>query len=85
MHAAYVTPVHYNINICTQPTSAVILFLAKSDKIFHYPIMAEQLPCFQRGFDILNFENSDHIYFIKEIKTCSKSLRSVLKNSRVLM
>ena len=30
--------------------------------------MAEQLPCFQSGFNFLNIENSDHIYFIKEIK-----------------
>ena len=30
--------------------------------------MAEQLPCFQSGFNFLNVENSDHIYFIKEIK-----------------
>ena len=56
------------INISTQPTSAMILFLAKSDKIFQDPIMVEQLHCFQPGFDFLNVENSDHIYFIKEIK-----------------
>ena len=29
--------------------------------------MVEQLPCFQPGFDFLNVENSDHIYFIKEM------------------
>ena len=46
----------------------MILFLEKSDKIFQEPIIAEQLPCFQPGFDFLNVENSDHIYCIKEIK-----------------
>ena len=61
MHAAYVTRVHYI-------TPALILFLAKSNKIFQDPTMAEQLPCFQPGFDFLNVENSDHFYFIKEIK-----------------
>ena len=30
--------------------------------------MTEQLPFFQPGFDFLNVENSDHVYFIKEIK-----------------
>ena len=54
------------VKICTQPE--VILFLEKFDKIFQDPIMAEQLPCFQPGFDFLNVEISDHIYFIKEIK-----------------
>ena len=29
--------------------------------------MAEQLPCFQPGFDFLNVENSDHIYFMKKM------------------
>ena len=35
--------------------------------------MAEQLPCFQPGFDFLNVENSDHIYFIKEIKLVARA------------
>ena len=33
-----------------------------------HPIMAEQLSYLQPGFNFLNFGNSDHIYFIKEIK-----------------
>ena len=50
----------------------MILFLEKSDIIFQDPIMAKQLPCFQPGFDFLNVDNSDHIYFIKEIKKKKK-------------
>ena len=44
----------------TQPTSAVILPAAKSVKSFEDAIMTEQAPCFQLGFDLLNFENSDY-------------------------
>ena len=41
------------------PTSAVIFFAEKAEKICHMGIMAEQVPCFQLGFDFLNVENSD--------------------------
>ena len=41
------------------PASAVILFAAKAEKIFHKAILAEQVPCFQLGFNYLNVENSD--------------------------
>jgi len=41
------------------PTSAVIFFAAKAEKIFHMAIMTEQVLCFQLGFDFLNVENSD--------------------------
>ena len=40
------------------PTSAVILFAAKAEKIFHKAIMAEQVPSLQLGFGFLNVENS---------------------------
>ena len=43
--------------------------------------MAEQLPCFQPGFDFLNIENSDHNYFIKEIKTCSACIVELYKQA----
>ena len=75
------------INICTQPTSAVILFLAKSDKIFQDPIMAEQSPCFQPGFDFLSVENSDHIkfYFLKGInKLVPRALFSYISTREFL-
>ena len=67
----------------------MILFHAKSDKIFQDPIMAEQLPCCQPGFDFLNVENSDHIYFIKEIiiviiiKTCSSCIVELNKHAGI--
>ena len=60
----YTQPRHkstLSVNICTQPTSiTVILFAAKFEKIFQDAIMAEQVPCFQLGFDFLNVENSDN-------------------------
>ena len=43
-----------------QLTPAVILFSAKSCKIIQDAIMAEQVPCFQFRFYILNVYNSDH-------------------------
>ena len=39
--------------------SAVILLAAKCDKIIQNAIMAEQLACFQLGFNFLNVKNSD--------------------------
>ena len=47
------------IKISMQPTTAVILRAAKSEKIFQDAIMAEQVPCFQLAFDFLNVENDD--------------------------
>ena len=40
--------------------------------------MAEHLPCFQSGFDFLNVENCDHIYFISA--RASPHTKSVGKN-----
>ena len=50
--------------------------------------MAKQLPCFQPGFDFLNVDNSDHIYFIKEIKkkrkkTCSLCIVELFKHAGI--
>ena len=60
MRAAYFTHVDYiNIMYSLQPTLAMILFAAKSEKTFQDTIMAEQVPCFQLGFDFLDIENSD--------------------------
>ena len=38
----------------------MILFAAKSEKVFQDAITAEQVPCFQPGFDFLNVENSEY-------------------------
>ena len=64
MQVGYVIRVHYMsreiyVNVCTQPTSAVILLSAKSGKIFQDAIMTELVLCFQLGFDFLIVENSD--------------------------
>lgn len=70
MHCSWSNRVHFNS--ITQPTppscitylnmhaltSAVILFAAKAEKIFHKAIMAEQVPSLQLGFGFLNVENS---------------------------
>ena len=66
VHAAYVTRVHQLSTYARNCVSSDI-FPKKSYKIFEDPIMAEQLPCFQPSYDFLNVENSDHVYFTKEI------------------
>ena len=46
--------------------------------------MAEQLPYFQSGLNFLNVDNSDHIYFIKEIKkTCSSCIVELYKHAGI--
>ena len=59
MHTAYNTPVHYT-SACVQPMSAVIMFAAKSEKLFQDAIMAVQVPMPSLGFTCLSIKNSNN-------------------------